>query len=73
MAKAILQLEQLTCPSCIKKIETALNKTVGVETAEVLFNTGKVKASFDETMITTEQLEKVIKNLGYQVLSVKVS
>ncbi|MEH6907592.1 heavy-metal-associated domain-containing protein, partial [Neobacillus drentensis] len=37
MSKAVYQLESLTCPSCIKKIETTLNKTNGVESTKVLF------------------------------------
>jgi len=73
MKKVLFQLEPLTCPSCIKKIETALSKTAGVVTAEVLFNSGKVKVQFDETQNDAEQLGKIIKNLGYPVLSTKLS
>lgn len=73
MRKALFQLEPLTCPSCISKIETTLNKTAGVGSAQVLFNAGKVKTQFDETQIDVEQLEKILKNLGYPVLSTKVS
>jgi len=73
MKKVLFQLEPLTCPSCIKKIETALSKTAGVVTAEVLFNSGKVKVQFDETQNDAEQLGKIIKNLGYSVLSTKLS
>jgi copper chaperone len=73
MTKAVLQLEPLTCPSCIKKIETALNKTPGIETVKVLFNSSKVKAEFDPDKIAGDQIAEVIKNLGYEVLSSKVS
>ncbi|MBL4951683.1 heavy-metal-associated domain-containing protein [Neobacillus sp. OS1-32] len=73
MTKAVFQLEPLTCPSCIKKIENALNKTDGVDTARVLFNSGKVKAEFDESQVQAQELEEKIKSLGYPVLSVKVS
>lgn len=73
MKKAVYQLEPLTCPSCIKKIETALSKTAGVDSAEVMFNSSKVKVQFDEGRIEAEQLGKTIENLGYSVLSTKVS
>jgi copper chaperone len=73
MTKAVFQLEPLTCPSCIKKIETTLNKTAGVDSAKVLFNSSKVKTEFDETQIEASQLEEKIKKLGYPVLSAKVS
>ncbi len=71
--KAVLQLETLTCPTCIKKIETALSKVDGVRSAKVLFNSSKVKAEYDEAKTTAEDLQSVIRNLGYAVLSVKES
>lgn len=73
MAKAVFQLEPLTCPSCIKKIENTLSKKAGVESVKVLFNLGKVKTEFDESQINANHIEETIKNLGYIVLSAKVS
>ncbi len=49
MATVKFQLETLSCPSCIKKIETVLNKQMGVKEASVLFHSSKVKIAFDET------------------------
>jgi copper chaperone CopZ len=72
MSKAEFQLQPLTCPSCIKKIETTLGKVAGVESARVLFNSSKVKAEFDETQVQASQLEETIKKLGYPVLSSKI-
>ncbi|KAA9012521.1 heavy-metal-associated domain-containing protein [Niallia endozanthoxylica] len=73
MTKAVFQLEPLTCPSCIKKIESMLTKTAGVESVKVLFNSSKVKTEFDGTRVEAAQLEKTIEKLGYEVLSAKVS
>lgn len=67
------QVEQLTCPSCIKKIEGALSKQKGVEEAKVLFSSSKIKVVFHEEIITTEQLKNIIQKLGYVVLAFKVS
>lgn len=41
MKKAVYQLGTLTCPSCIKKIEMALESTEGVNLVKVLFNLEK--------------------------------
>lgn len=71
MTKSTLQLETLTCPTCVKKIEGLLKKTPGVNTYEVLFNTSRVKAEFDETVVTLDALRARIEQLGYQVLSAK--
>jgi copper chaperone CopZ len=73
MKNGVFQLEPLTCPSCIKKIEMTLNKMTGVDSVKVLFNISKVKAQFDESQIEADQLIETIKRLGYSVLSTKVS
>lgn len=73
MTKAVFQLEPLTCPSCIKKIESTLIKTVGVESAKVLFNSSKVKTEFDDSQIQAKQLEEMLTKLGYPVISSKIS
>jgi copper chaperone len=73
MSKAVFQLEPLTCPSCIKKIENTLNKLDGIENVKVLFNSSKVKADLDATKIQASQIENTLQKLGYPVTSAKVS
>ena len=73
MQKAVLQLETLTCPTCIKKIETALSKVDGVEDVKVLFNASKTKVDFDDTIVTANQLQETVEKLGYEVLKVKTN
>lgn len=63
------QLETLTCPNCIKKIEGVLNKEKGVESAQVLFNSSKVKIQYDEGEVTSDRLKELIEKVGYPVLS----
>lgn len=71
MQKVVLQLDELTCPSCLTKIEGALKATEGVESVKVLFNAGKVKMDVKEG-VDAEDLAKVVDKLGYKVLKVKV-
>lgn len=71
MTKTEFQLEPLTCPSCIKKIESTLSKTKGVNSVKVLFNSSKVKTEFDESQIDSEKIKKLITRLGYSVLASK--
>lgn len=73
MQKAVLQLETLTCPTCKKKIEGALDKMDGVEKAKVLFNASKAKVDFDETKVSLDDLRATIEKLGYEVLKVKTN
>lgn len=73
MKKAEFQLEPLTCPTCVKKIEGTLKKMKGVEGGRVLFNSSKVKLSFDESQTGVEEIESTIEKLGYSVLSNKIA
>ncbi|WP_172188273.1 heavy-metal-associated domain-containing protein [Lentilactobacillus kribbianus] len=72
MSKAILQLDGLSCPSCMTKIENAVSQQAGVEQVKVLFNAAKVKADFDAEQTTAADLANVVTNLGYEVKAVKV-
>ena len=71
MKNIVIQLETLSCPTCAAKIEGALKKTAGVKNPTVLFNTSRVKLSYDEQMVQEEEVKKVIAKLGYGTLSVK--
>ncbi|MCP8857533.1 heavy-metal-associated domain-containing protein [Latilactobacillus fuchuensis] len=72
MAKLVMQLDELSCPSCLQKIEAAVEQQVGVKTVKVLFNASKVKTEYDETATNPEQLAQVVTNLGYTVQNIKV-
>jgi copper chaperone len=73
MKKAVMQLETLTCPSCIKKIETVLSRQSGVQDAKVLFNASKVRVQYDDATVQANELKNTIVQLGYPVLDMKVS
>jgi len=69
MQKANIQLETLTCPSCLQKIENGVGNLNGVDkdSLKVMFNASKVKVNFDENMLAIEDIEKAIQDLGYGV------
>lgn len=73
MKKAVMQLETLTCPSCMKKIEGALDKVEGVENVKVLFNASKAKVDFDERKVSADELKEIVEKTGYQVQAVKTN
>jgi copper chaperone len=74
MKSATIQLETLTCPSCMQKIVGALKGLDGVDkdSAKVLFNSSKAKLDFDEDKVSIEEIEGAIKKLGYGVIKSKV-
>ena len=72
MSKITMKLDDLTCPSCMTKIEGALSKKDGVENVKVLFNASKIKAEFNTDKVSAESLEAAVTDLGYTVKSAKV-
>lgn len=74
MQKATIQLETLTCPSCMQKIENAVKFLDGVddESLNVSFNSSKVKLNFDDEIISIKDIEDVISKLGFEVKKSRV-
>ncbi|MGR3741903.1 heavy-metal-associated domain-containing protein [Companilactobacillus sp. DQM5] len=70
--KIIMQLDELSCPSCLQKIEAGVSQLGGVNTTKVLFNASKVKVDFDDSQIDKEKIIDTISNLGYEVKGVKI-
>lgn len=73
MSKIIMKLDELSCPSCLAKIEGAMAGTKGVISVKVLFNASKVKAEFDENIVKSDELVTKVEKLGYPVQSSKVT
>lgn len=71
--KAAFGLEPLSCPSCIKKIENTLLKMDGVKEIKVMYNSKRVRAKFDDSLIQADEIQKTIEKLGYPVVSQRVS
>lgn len=74
MQKATIQLETLTCPSCMQKIENGVKSLDGVskESLKVLFNSSKVRVEFDDEKVSIKDIEHAIDKLGYEVLKSQV-
>jgi len=74
MQKATIQLETLTCPSCMLKIEGAVKSIEGIdkESLNVSFNTSKVKVNFDDEKTSIKDIENAIDKLGYEIIKTTV-
>ena len=74
MQKATIQLETLSCPSCMQKIENAVKGINGVnqDSLKVMFNASKVKVDFDSEVVVINDIEEAIEDLGYSVVKSKV-
>ena len=63
--KTILRSRELSCPSCVAKIEKGLQGLNGVQAAKVHFNTGRIEVEYDDQSVDTQALIKTIRDLGY--------
>ncbi len=70
--KTNLRTEDLTCPSCIRKIESGIGKKDGVSKVDVKFNLNKVTVEHDAS-VTGEELKRIIEKLGYPVKTIRTS
>lgn len=66
--KKSIQMEELVCPMCAQKIETALKKAEGVTDAQVMYNASKAKVEFDENVTSLDTLKEIITSFGYVVI-----
>ncbi|HFI0555826.1 TPA: heavy-metal-associated domain-containing protein [Streptococcus suis] len=74
MQKATIQLETLTCPSCMQKIEIGVKSLDGVDkkSIKVLFNSSKVRVEYDDEKVSIKDIENAIDKLGYEVIKSQV-
>jgi copper chaperone len=64
--KTTLRSQELSCPSCVAKIEKALKGVRGVSEAKVYFNSGRIEIEHDPAQVSTEALIKVVLTVGYE-------
>ena len=57
----------MTCASCVRRIEKALQKVVGVREASVNLATEKAKVIYDPQTTSFDQLTAAVERAGYGV------
>ena len=62
-----LPIEGMTCASCVRRIEKALNRVEGVEDASVNLATERAKVVFDPAQVTMDQIRAAVEKAGYTV------
>lgn len=64
--KTLLRSQDLSCPSCVAKIENALQGLEGVSDAKVHFNTGRIEIEHDPDAAPTDVLVQTVRETGYE-------
>ncbi len=68
--KAELKLVGMTCAACAARIEKKLNSLDGVYNAGVNFAVERASFEFNPDLITLKEIEKAVKDLGYEAFTV---
>ncbi|WP_277056996.1 heavy metal translocating P-type ATPase [Trichlorobacter lovleyi] len=68
MTKLSLQITGMSCVNCAGRIEREVSALAGVESAAVNFAIAQLTASFDETVISADNIMEKVKSLGYGVV-----
>jgi Cu+-exporting ATPase len=65
--ETILPIEGMTCASCVRRIEKALNRVEGVRDANVNLAAEKARVVFDSAITDLSQLSSAVEKAGYRV------
>lgn len=71
MEQVTLKITGMSCGSCVNKIETALKQQEGVEQAKVNLKKGIVKLKYDGSIQSSDKLNAVIQEVGYEAEPIK--
>lgn len=69
--KVTIIIEGMHCNHCSAAIADGLKMLKGIKSADVLFTTGRAKVVYDPEVVKTDDMAKVIKDLGYSVKGIK--
>lgn len=63
--KTTFRADDLTCPSCVAKIEASLTRLDGVRSVDVHFATGRIVVEHDPSRVGIDDLRRAIAEAGY--------
>ncbi len=61
----ILEVQGMSCPSCIRHVSSALTELEGVDKVDVKLRDGLVIVKHDKAIATIEQLVSALGEAGY--------
>jgi copper chaperone CopZ len=63
--RTLLRSDELSCPSCVPKIEKSLLALPGVTKAEVKFSSGRIEVEHDPVLSDVAALVNSVAKVGY--------
>lgn len=69
--EAMMPISGMTCASCAKAVERAVNKLPGIKEVNVNFATEKAKVVYDTSAIRISEIKNTISKAGYKALEIE--
>lgn len=63
-----LRIKGLHCADCVRKIDRSMSTLPGILNVELSFTTGKMEVEYDPNMISLNEIQSKVRNLGYGIL-----
>ena len=67
METAILNVRGMSCGHCVKAVKDSVGGLNGINSVNVVLETGKVEVHYDPTMVKLEAIKETIDEQGYDV------
>jgi copper chaperone len=64
--ETILNVDGMTCSSCIRHVEAALRELDGIDKVEVKIKDGKVRIEHDPARSTIDEIIQALGEAGYE-------
>ncbi|MDQ0214497.1 copper chaperone [Oikeobacillus pervagus] len=68
MKKVTLNVQGMSCGSCVNRIEGNVGKLSGVESVKVLLPKGEVDVTFNDDTVDLSVIKSAIRDSGYEVM-----
>src|SRR2546428_5857111 len=62
-----LPVAGMTCAACVRKVEKALSGLPGIQEANVNLPAGKAAVTYDPSVASPSDMERVVTDIGYEV------
>lgn len=67
--KVILGIRGMTCAACVRRVEEGLRQMPGVQSVTVNFATEKAHVEYDPGLISVTDLQKKVRDIGYEAFA----
>ena len=71
LREALMPISGMTCASCAKAVERAVNKLPGIKEVSVNFATEKAKVVYDTSSTRISEIKDAISKAGYKALEIE--